>query len=136
MKNKVKSFNEFINESYEKDQGLGIYDKNLKKLEKDIIKIFKKHNIKNYNIELFYSGYNGIFITINNRHHIYIFDQPGKIGLEDHSVAYIQLKINNNEMYKLYHKDGRFGDVNMTDSERKTAYKEILKELESFVKSI
>lgn len=79
-------------------------------------------------VELFDSGYSGISIEYNGAQY-YVFDQPGKVGLEDQSMPYIKLtKDSKQDLVNIgpdYHSRG-FGHVQMDDDMREDAYNKIL----------
>lgn len=102
-------------------------DENLKLLEKEIIKALNAKKL-DFKIEIFHSGYDGILIKIKGYKKFYIFDQEGKLGLEDQTMPFILLEYDNKEIIK-YEPDyftRKFGDVKMKKSMRKESYKRII----------
>lgn len=109
------------------------YDKNIFKNEKgllekivklgeDIHEVLNGKGVKNIDISLFYSGYRGMHVKYTGGD-VLIFDQPGKVGLEDQTMPYI--KMGDIEHKPDYFSRG-FGSVGMDPKMREKAYKEIL----------
>ena len=85
-------------------------------------------------VKPFNSGVVGITIDMNGGKYIYI-DQPGVVGLEDQSPGYIRFgKYPRGELI-LKHKARRFGDVQLTDQERRDAQNRVLMEIEFILDS-
>jgi len=81
---------------------------------------------------VFYSGYRGMTFNYKDKKYI-IFDQPGTVGLEDQTMPYISLTIDNKLILKFEPKyfDREFGNVKMDEKMRDLAYKAILKYIKS-----
>ena len=75
---------------------------------------------------IFDSGYLGAMITYRGIEYILI-DQPGVVGLEDQSPAYIELKRKGvvRPLYRLVHRDRSFGDVGLNQQELYEAYRAV-----------
>ncbi|MDF2534156.1 MAG: hypothetical protein K0R18_313 [Bacillales bacterium] len=66
--------------------------------------------------EIFNSGYEGFTFFVNG-HKVIVIEQPGAVGLEDHSVGYLSVTVDGKETILAKHKDRRFGDVSLNEEE-------------------
>ena len=137
----VKLFEGFLNEGFDTGSTtvrfssghVSPYEKNiLNNLKKEgFIKLGEEiHSVlgPTSRIELFSSGYFGLHITCNGQE-FYIMDQPGRVGLEDQSMPYIQLKKKGSDPIisaSPEYFSRSFGSTGMDPEMRKKAYEDIL----------
>jgi hypothetical protein len=145
----IKLFESFLNEIVSKNhnwirgvtQSSEVRSK-IEDLAKKVNDIFSKKGVS-ARIELFDSGYCGFVVNWDNEK-LYMFDQPGKVGLEDQSMPYISLT-HGLESFKDKDKaivthapdyfSRNFGQVKMDAKMRDQAYSEILDWFEKNVKA-
>jgi hypothetical protein len=86
-------------------------------------------------VKPFNSGYIGITIDLPQGKFLYL-DQPGVVGLEDQSPGYISFGHHpqGKDLVHYRHKVTRgFGDVRITDAERRDAQQDVLLALENII---
>jgi hypothetical protein len=118
----VKKFNQFITESIEKSKKLHAtgfkMDAYLKNQISKIFYAFKAglpEGTKIHHPKIFNSGYTGVNFLMNGTEYNLIYN-PGKVGLEDHTMASVQLQVAGTpKRITIYNEkeSGRFGDVSV-----------------------
>ncbi len=101
----------------------------------ELVEILNKLGFKRISEgKAFNSGYEGFYLHADT-FKIMVIEQSGVVGLEDHSVGYLQLKLfteNEEPVEKMLikHKDRRFGDVSLNEQELEEGYKLLKEEIE------
>lgn len=83
--------------------------------------------------EIFNSGYEGFTFEVERLKYV-VIEQPGTVGLEDHSTGYLSVILDDNrEIMLVKHRDRRFGDVRLTEAELETGYKMLAEVVQEYL---
>lgn len=101
----------------------------LKDMARKMKAILDEYGIMGAKVKPFNSGYEGVRIELpagNPTRNITYYDQPGKVGPEDQTGAYISLEVDRKLAFKKKHPANRYGDVQFSKSEKARINKEVL----------
>ena len=112
--------------------------KGLKEMAAKMEAILDEHGVMGGSVKPFNSGYEGVKVDLPGwpGKQVFYFDQPGVVGLEDQSPAYISLEVGRRKVFKKTFADRKFGEVQFPPAEKKRINKQVLDEFRQIVEDV
>ena len=123
--------------AHSRTAGFGIH-KGLKEMAAKMESILDEYGVMGGAVKPFNSGYEGVKVDLPGwpGKQVFYFDQPGVVGLEDQSPAYISLEVDRRNVFKKTFDDRKFGEVQFPPAEKKRINKQVLDKFRQVVEDV